>query len=68
MFEGYLDRLEQAMEEFDTDVADAVMEELAGYSFDEGTKKLLAQLSSAVTSLDTEAAADLIRRLKDALE
>ncbi|MBP5330981.1 MAG: response regulator [Lachnospiraceae bacterium] len=68
MFEGYLDRLEQAMEELDTDVADAVMEELAGYSFDEGTKKLLAQLSSAVTSLDTEAAADLIRRLKDALE
>ena len=68
MFRGYLDRLKGAMEELDTDVADAVMEELSKYSFDDATNGLINRLSAAVTSLDSDAAYELIENIEATID
>ena len=63
LFIQYLDNLNSAMEDIDTDTADAVMEELAQYSFEGEEKELLEELAVAVKNLDVDGAAGIIGRL-----
>ncbi len=62
----YLDNLAAAMDNVDTDTADAVMDELALYSFDEDESKLIRELAVAVKNLDSTETAKIIERLKAA--
>ncbi|MBO4414591.1 MAG: response regulator [Lachnospiraceae bacterium] len=63
LFIQYLDNLNSAMEDIDTDTADAVMEELAQYGFEGEEKELLGELAVAVKNLDVDGAAGIIGRL-----
>ena len=64
LFAQYLETLGSAMEELDTDTADAIMEELAGYRFEPDEQELIEQLMIAVKNLDIDASAELITKLK----
>ena len=64
LFAQYLETLGSAMEELDTDTADAIMEELAGYRFEPDEQELIEQLMIAVKNLDIDASAELIAKLK----
>ena len=64
LFIQYLSNLDSAMEDVDTDTADAVMEELSQYHFEGEEKELLEQLAVAVRNLDADEAAGIIERLR----
>ena len=64
LFVQYLDILGKAMEELDTDTADNIIKEFSGYKFEPEKKEIIDQLAIAVNNLDSEAAAELIGRLK----
>ncbi|MGN0513452.1 MAG: response regulator [Lachnospiraceae bacterium] len=60
---GYLEILKTAIEDFDTDKADEVMENLSRYEFDDELQNQMEQLNTAVTNLDSEKALDIIRKI-----
>jgi len=64
LFAQYLETLGGAMEELDTDTADAIMEELAGYRFEPEEQEIVEQLMVAVKNLDIDASAELIAKLR----
>jgi signal transduction histidine kinase/CheY-like chemotaxis protein len=64
LFAQYLETLGGAMEELDTDTADAIMEELAGYRFEPEEQEIIEQLMVAVKNLDIDASAELIAKLR----
>ena len=64
LFGQYLDSLENAMEELDTDTADALIEEFLQYRFETDIQEIIDELAVAVKNLDSEAAKELIAKLK----
>ncbi|MDD6571061.1 MAG: response regulator [Thermoflexaceae bacterium] len=60
---GYLEILKTAIEDFDTDKADEVMENLRRYEFDEEIKEQMEQLDRAVKNLDSEQALTIIEKI-----
>ena len=64
LFVQYLDTLNSAMEELDTDTADPIIEEFANFSFKPEEQELIDELAVAVKNLDSDAASDLIEKLK----
>lgn len=63
MILAILDMLKTAMEDFDVDSADSLMERMRGYSYTDEISDMVYELSSAVSDLDTETAASIIDRI-----
>ena len=63
LFKQYLTSLGSAMEELDTDTADAIIEEFGQYSFEPAEQETIDELAVAVKNLDSDAAAELINKL-----
>ncbi len=59
-----LDILAEAMEEFDIDKADAVMEEFSEYSFPDGQRQLIENLNVAVMNMDADECLHTIEEIK----
>ena len=55
--------LGSAMEELDTDTADAIIEEFGQYGFEPAEQEIIDELAVAVKNLDSDAAAELINKL-----
>ena len=60
MFHQYLGILSNAMQELDTDTADAVVEELLNYDYNEDGTRILNELIVAVRNLDIDTSLKLI--------
>ncbi|MGN0513027.1 MAG: response regulator [Lachnospiraceae bacterium] len=60
MFHQYLGILSNAMKELDTDTADAVVEELLNYDYNEDGTRILNELIVAVRNLDIDTSLKLI--------
>ena len=63
LFKQYLTSLGSAMEELDTDTADAIIEEFGQYGFEPAEQEIIDELAVAVKNLDSDAAAELINKL-----
>ena len=64
LFVQYLDTLNSAMEDLNTDTADPIIEEFARFRFKPEEQELIDELAIAVKNLDSDAAAELIGKLK----
>lgn len=60
----YLDILKPAMEEQDIDEADRIMEALMQYEYGDEIEKVMEQLQTAVTDIDSDRAIELIDKLE----
>ncbi|MBR4759840.1 MAG: response regulator [Lachnospiraceae bacterium] len=67
MMIAMLAMLESALEEFEVDEADSIMEKMQSYDFEPEMKGLVKNLNAAVKDLDTEGAAELIGKIRELL-
>lgn len=63
--ETLLNRLQEAMDEMDIDMADAVMEELRAYRYTEELSAVMEQMGSAVVNLDGELTQEYIQNIRE---
>ena len=68
MLKQYLTMLRAAMEELDTDTADAIVEELQQYAFNKNASGRLKALAVAVRNLDIEGAVNLLDEWNEEVE
>ena len=65
LFRQYLDMLENAMSELDTDTADSIMEELKGYAYSEIISNFIKNLEVQVRNLDEDKVSEIVQKIKD---
>lgn len=68
MFLQYLDMLNNAMSTLDVDTADAIIEELNKYRYENTVAEMLDKLSGYVNDLDIERVAGVIQKLHDIID
>lgn len=67
MTQAMLDMLSSALEDFDVDACDDIMNKIRSYSYDDETEALIGELAAYVTDLDTDSAQEVIERVRDSI-
>nr|MCR5338258.1 response regulator [Lachnospiraceae bacterium] len=67
MMTAMLTMLQTALEEFEVDEADGVMEKMLSFDYEPKMKGLVKNLNAAVKDLDTDGAADIIESIRQLL-
>lgn len=68
MLKAMVAMLKNAMEDFDVDAADEIMEQMKSYSHPPEIEALLPELAAAVTNLDPDEAGDIMDRMEALME
>ena len=65
MLRAMMDMLGQAMEDFDVDAADDIIEKMKSYKYEPEIEELIKSLTAAVKDLDQDEAESIMGRIKE---
>ncbi len=67
MLRAMMEMLRNALEDFDVDACDGIMEKIRSYSYDKDVGSFIEQLSAAVADLDQDEAEGIMERIEEEL-
>ena len=68
MLSAMMEMLKNALEEFDVDAADGIMEKIKSYSYTSEVEALIPSLSAAVSDLDQDTAEEIMHNIEGVLD